>query len=160
MGLILFSSCIGEMPLTIYIDQQSTAPAEKKSVVPVPFNYTIDLYGADNTRGVARFTQKQHDEMIILNIYAHDLPADHLYNLQYAIDTLSNGKCVAGNWVNLSNGSIEFDMEADRAGAIIEEYKFPASIILTGRSFDIRFQLKDHTSEVALTSNCHTYRLQ
>jgi len=159
--MILLSSCIGEMPLTIYIDQPKTTTAGKQHAAAYPpFDYTVELFGADNTRGVARFTQNPHDENIILNIYAHDLPADHQYHLQYAIDTLLNGKCAAGNWKSLGNGFIDFDMEADRTGAIIEEYKIPASSILTGHSFDIRFQLRDHTSEVALTSNCHAYRLQ
>jgi hypothetical protein len=116
------------------------------------------MYGAENTRGVIRFTQKNGDDIIILNIYAHDLPADHRYHLQYAIDTELNGQCVAGNWVNAGDSAMDFDIEADRTGAIIEEYKIPASRILKGSAFDIRFQLKDHTSEIVLTSDCFPYR--
>ena len=118
------------------------------------------MYGADNTKGVIRFTQKDGGEIIILNIYAHDLPADHRYHLQYAIDTELNGQCSAGEWINAGDHDIDFDMEADRTGAIIEEYKIPASKILNGSSFDIRFQLKDHTSEVVLTSDCYPYRVR
>ena len=158
----LLSSCIGELPLTIYLEQSPHPGGTTYSVTKIvtPFNYTIELYGADNTKGVIRFTQKDGGEIIILNIYAHDLPADHRYHLQYAIDTELNGQCSAGEWINAGDHHIDFDMEADRTGAIIEEYKIPASKILNGSSFDIRFQLKDHTSEVVLTSDCYPYRVK
>jgi hypothetical protein len=158
--MLLLSSCIGELPLTIYIDQTASTSSASKPMLntAAAFNYTIEMYGADNTRGVIRFTQKKADDIIILNIYAHDLPADHRYHLQYAIDTELNGQCVAANWLNAGNDSTDFDMEADRTGAVIEEYKIPASRMLNGSSFDIRFQLRDHTSEIVLTSNCFAYR--
>ena len=159
--MLLFASCIGELPLTIYIDQtttKSTGPPKPTVSIATPFNYTIEMYGAENTRGVIRFTQKNGDDIIILNIYAHDLPADHRYHLQYAIDTELNGQCVAGTWVNAGDSTMDFEIEADRTGAIIEEYKIPASRILNGSAFDIRFQLRDHTSEIVLTSDCFPYR--
>lgn len=160
--IVLLSSCIGELPLTIYMEQPTAnvSSADKSVAILTPFNYTIEMYGADDTRGVIRFSHKPDDDIIILNIYAHDLPADHRYHLQYAIDTDLNGQCAATNWVSAGDHTTEFDMEADRTGAIIEEYKIPASRMLNGSSFDIRFQLKDQTSEVVLTSTCYPYRVK
>ncbi|HSB91590.1 MAG TPA: hypothetical protein VLC28_00675, partial [Flavitalea sp.] len=116
--MIFLSSCIGELPLTIYMEQPTVQHSSSGQTLTIvtPFNYTIELYGADDTRGVIRFSQREGDEIIILNIYAHDLPADHRYYLQYAIDTELNGQCSSGNWMNAGDQEMDFDMEADRTG--------------------------------------------
>src|SRR4051794_30796196 len=101
LSMMLLSSCIGELPLTIYMEQPKPQASGKPiATIVTPFNYTIELIGSDDTRGVIRFTQKKDDDNIILNIYAHDLPADHRYHLQYAIDKELSGQCAATNWIS------------------------------------------------------------
>ena len=159
---MMFSSCMESKPQAAPPEVPtkhlvSAAPA--RAVIQPPFNYEILLYGADDTRGVIRFAQKPGTNTITLNVYAHDLPADHHYTLQYAVEPVLNGDCSGSNWMNAGNGNADFDMESDRTGAIIEELRMNASDLLHGASFDVKFQLRDHTSEVVLTSDCFPYRL-
>jgi len=149
---ILTSSCVQSRPIALQNEiPQVLAPIEAPSILPL-FNYTVPLFGADDTRGVIRFTQKPGETMVLINIYAHDLPADHHYTLQYSVRDALNMAFDDSNWFNAGNGNSDFDIEADRTGAIIEEYKMSAADLIRSASFDIRFQLRDHSSEVVLTS--------
>jgi hypothetical protein len=126
------------------------------------FNLEVNLKGEGNRSGHIHFRQDRDAAKIItLDIKVHHLEPNHGYLLQRAVDTNLDGNCTSTSWLTLGYGLTPHAIQTDEKGNGQDELWRDVSMVASGATFDIHFQVIDAvTREVVLTSGCYQYTVR
>lgn len=126
------------------------------------FNLEVNLKGEGNRSGHIHFRQdKDPAKIITLDIKVHHLEPNREYLLQRAVDTNLDGNCTSTSWLTLGHGLQPQSIFTDDKGNGTEELWRDVSMVASGATFDIHFQVIDAvTKEVVLTSGCYQYTVR
>jgi hypothetical protein len=124
-----------------------------------PFNLEAILRG--DGFGLVKFRQEQDPthNIVTLDVWVRDLPANISYSLQRATDTALDGVCTGTNWLTLGEGATTpHPIVTDETGTGRAALWRDLSAFAPGAAFDISFRLiENDTSHVALQSDCYRF---
>ncbi len=126
------------------------------------YNLEVNLKGEGNRSGHIHFRQDRDAAKIItLDIKVHHLEPNHGYLLQRAVDTNLDGNCMSTSWLTLGYGLTPHAIQTDEKGNGQDELWRDVSMVASGATFDIHFQVIDAvTMKVVLTSGCYQYTVR
>jgi len=163
--MIIFS--ISGCQKSIVADSQpetTSAATELNSPTPANphFNLEVILRGEGNAFGLVKFRQDNNvDKIVALDTWIRDLKPNHEYQLQRAVDTDLDGNCTGTAWLTLGKGLVPQSIFTDGTGTGREELFRNLSLVPSGATFDIHFQIIDtENSAVVLTSGCYQFTVR
>jgi hypothetical protein len=144
----------------------SSSLTAKEDKAPTPaqpnFNLEVILRGAGSGFGHVKFRQANDAAKIVfLDVWVRDLLPNHQYLLQRAADTNLDGNCTSTSWLTLGKGLQPQAITTDANGTGTEGLWRDLSVLASGATFDIHFQIIDAiTKTVVLTSDCYQYTVR
>jgi hypothetical protein len=125
-----------------------------------PFNLEAILRG--DGFGLVKFRQEQDSahNIVNLDVWVRDLPANTSYSLQRATDGTLDGVCTGTNWLTLGEGSAPHPIVTNDAGTARAALWRDLSAVAAGTTFDIYFRLIENGTtpvHVALQSDCYRF---
>ncbi len=163
MTAFTISSCKKEIDQQQLQQQEEVAnKANAATDANSNFNLEVNLKGEGNRSGHIHFRQDRDAAKIItLDIKVHHLEPNHEYLLQRAVDTNLDGNCMSTSWLTLGYGLTPHAIQTDEKGNGQDELWRDVSMVASGATFDIHFQVIDAvTMEVVLTSGCYQYTVR
>ena len=125
-----------------------------------PFNLEAILQG--DGFGHVKFRQERDSthNIVNLDVWVRDLPANTSYSLQRATDATLDGVCTGTNWLTLGEGSTPHPIVTDDTGTARAALWRDLSAVAPGTTFDIYFRLIENGTSpvhVALESDCYRF---
>jgi hypothetical protein len=146
---------------------EKTSPWNDTYTPPYDINVKLEAPGAKaayghSPIGYISFRQDPDPAKIItLDTWIGNLEPDHDYNLQRAVNPITDPGCTSIAWLTLGAGltpeSIHTDSKGNGKAALWRDI----TAVATGTQFRIRFQVTDAvTSATVLTSDCYMYEVR
>jgi hypothetical protein len=111
--------------------------------------------------GFVKFRQDNSDHIINLSTWVYNLKPRHVYQLQRAVNPITDPDCTSTAWLTLGKGLVVQSIHTNAFGFGQEDLFRNISAIASGTQFRIHFQIIDSvTNETVLTSTCLAYTVK
>ncbi len=111
--------------------------------------------------GFVKFRQDNPDHIVNLYTWVYNLKPKHAYQLQRAVNPITDADCTSTTWLTLGKGLAVQSIHTDVFGFGHEDLFRDISAIASGSQFRIHFQIIDSvTKETVLTSTCLAYTVK
>jgi len=111
--------------------------------------------------GFVKFRQDNPDHIINLYTWVYNLKPRHAYQLQRAVNPITDPDCTSTAWLTLGKGLVVQSIHTNAFGFGQEDLFRDISAIASGTAFRIHFQIIDSvTNETVLTSTCLAYSVK
>jgi len=134
---------------------------------PFDINVKLEAAGAKTAfgkipAGFVKFRQDPDAAKIVnLDTWVFNLAPNHEYNLQRAVNPITDPDCTSTTWLTLGLGLTPQTIKTDQKGNGNAALWRDVSAAVTGTQFRIHFQVIDATTlAVVLTSDCYIYEVR
>jgi hypothetical protein len=134
-----------------------------------PYDINVQLHApgvkaanGKNPVGFVKFRQDPDAAKIVnLDTWIFNLEPNHEYNLQRAVNPITDPDCTSTAWLTLGLGLTPETIKTDKKGNGSAALWRDISVAATGTQFRIHFQVIDAASlAVVLTSDCYMYEVR
>jgi hypothetical protein len=121
----------------------------------------IKSHGWLDPIGFVKFRQDNPDHIINLYTWVYNLKPNHVYQLQRAVNPISDPDCSSTAWLTLGKGLTPQSIHTNAFGFGKEDLFRNISAIASGTQFRIKFQIIDSITQVTvLSSDCLAYTVK
>lgn len=133
-----------------------------------PYNINVTLrpeMGKDKPGGGFGFVKFRQDpdtaRIITLDTWVVNLLPDHDYQLQRAVNPITDADCTSTTWLTLGEGLVAKSIHTDAHGNGQADLFRDVTTVARGTEFHIHFQIIDAVSlATVLTSDCYQYTVR